>query len=136
MRLSNLSSLICSAHPDLLRDLEDCGVETDVDLFAANALDIFKRLPPGTVSLQELRDLIASIAEAASAPGICAADIMASKGPAETFHPFGLLPPFDKLLPGFGDSRVLEISGDSGAGKSASTVSVHYCVLISLRLWL
>jgi RAD51-like protein 3 len=117
-----LAALVPTVPLDLVESLEKCGIRTDTELlFSGTAADIFKRLPPETVSLHDLTKYIALVTERAAAPGI-RADILLS----QESHDYELtsgVAELDRLLGGFGGSRVLEISGDKGSGKSVSAAN-------------
>ncbi|KAJ7584216.1 hypothetical protein C8J56DRAFT_952965 [Mycena floridula] len=117
MRLSTIPHLVPEDTVDLLFHLEECGIRTDSELvFSATPFDLFKKLPPGTISLQDLTQFIADVS---TTPVIRAVDLLDK--PVERLA--SSLPLLQSL------SGVTEISGNSGSGKSAIALN---CVLQTL----
>lgn len=117
-----LAALVPTLPIELVESLEKCGIRTDTDiLFSGTAADIFQRLPRDTVSLRDLTKYIALVTEHAAAPGV-RADILLSRESLDYELTSGV-PELDRLLGGFGGSRVFEISGDKGSGKSVRTAN-------------
>jgi RecA/RadA recombinase len=128
-----LSSLVPLLPVDLVTCLENCGIRTDADLlFSGTVLDIFQRLPAGTISLYELTNCLRLVAKMTSATGICAVDLLSPASMNQGNDDFlSDVPELDELLGGgFGGSRILEISGDRASGKTASSnlFSIRACV--------
>jgi RAD51-like protein 3 len=120
-----LGAFVPSVLPaDLALSLESCGIRTEIDfLFSNRTVDIFRRLPPGTVSLQELTNYVALVAEKASAPSIRGDHWL--HGETRNFDDLSTgVPDLDRLLGGFGGTRVIEISGDRGSGKTVGMRSI------------
>jgi hypothetical protein len=112
-----LAALVPTIPLDFVETLEKSGIRTDTELlFSGTAAEIFKRLPPETVSLHELVKYIALVTERAAAPGI-RADILLSQESLDCELTSGVAE-LDRLLGGFTGSHVFEISGDKGSGKS------------------
>jgi hypothetical protein len=112
MRLSAITLLPTS----LVSSLEQCGIRTETDLlFSYTVVDIFQRLPPGTVSMNDLTNYIALVTKWVAAPGVRGDELLHKSTPLSTG-----VSALDELLGGFGVSRVLEISGDKGTGKTVS----------------
>lgn len=117
-----LQSLILSIPGDLVAALEACGIRTAADLlFSGTPIDILQRLPPGVVSLADLKTYIALVTESASARGIRGDALY----PEELQRRHGYdtdvtcgVDELDALVNGFGGGRVFEISGDRGSGKT------------------
>jgi RAD51-like protein 3 len=118
MRLSNL---VPSLPASLVASLEANGIRTEVDLlFSAPTFDIFRRLPAGTVTLQELIDYTSLAAELCAAPGVSAHEVFMNEEAASATDVelrSGNLE-LDTLLQGLGRRKVIEVSGDRGSGKS------------------
>lgn len=118
MRLSNL---VPSLPASLVASLEANGIRTEVDLlFSAPTIDTFRRLPAGTVTLQELIDYTALAAELCAAPGVSAYEAFMKEEAASATDvelQSGNLE-LDALLQGLGRRKVIEVSGDRGSGKS------------------
>jgi len=118
MRLSNL---VPSLPISLVASLEAIGIRTEVDLlFSAPTFDIFRRLPAGTVTLQELVDYSSLAAELCAAPGVSAYEVF-MKEEAASANDVELRSgnfELDTLLQGLGSRKVIEVSGDRGSGKS------------------
>jgi len=116
-----LAALVPSIPEILVASLAQCGIRTDADLlFSAPVFDIFRRLPPGTVTLRDLTKYVDVVAEKLSAPGISAAILLDQelKGEANAPDLLSGVPELDELLGGFGGRRVIEISGDKESGKT------------------
>ena len=118
MRLSNL---VPPLPISLVASLEAIGIRTEVDLlFSAPTFDIFRRLPAGTVTLQELIDYTSLAAELCAAPGVSAYEVFMKEEAASATDielrsgNFEL----DALLQGLGRRKVIEVSGDRCSGKS------------------
>lgn len=133
MRLSNL---IPSIPASLVTCLDAIDIRTETDLlFSASTFDIFKRLPRGTVSLQELTDYTDLVAELCAAPAISGHDLLSLESESQR-NAVELTcghQELDGFLLGLGGGRVIEISGDRGTGKSAR-FSIYFCP--SSCLWL
>lgn len=118
MRLSSVG-----LHKTLADALEtQCGIRTDSDLlFGPSTFELYTHLLPGTVALAELEQYVLEITQLASAAGN-RADTQLSRdlnkvGPL-TYIETGL-----KTLDGMihndtTNVHILEISGDSGSGKT------------------
>lgn len=116
MRLSNL---IPSIPADLVSCLGMIDIRTETDLlFSASTFDIFKRLPRGTISLQELIDYKDIVAELCAAPAISGYALLSLENESQR-NALELTSGNQELLVGLSGGRVIEISGDRGTGKSA-----------------
>ncbi|KIM40527.1 hypothetical protein M413DRAFT_73216 [Hebeloma cylindrosporum] len=124
MRLSNL---VPSIPASLVASLEANGIRTEVDLlFSAPTFDIFRRLPAGTVTLQELLDYTSLVAELCAAPGVSAFEMYAKEEAARATDVelrSGNVE-LDSLLQGLGGRKVIEISGERGSGKSTLALNL------------
>ncbi|OJA11134.1 hypothetical protein AZE42_02359 [Rhizopogon vesiculosus] len=118
-----LDSLVPSIPAELVVALNNsCGIRTDTDiLFFGSSLDIIKKLPLGTVTLSDLEKFTQLIAERVSAPGHRGDEILAEiSGQNERHSQVSCgVRELDDLVGGFGGSRVIEISGEKGSGKTA-----------------
>jgi RAD51-like protein 3 len=97
-------------------------IRTDTGLlFATPTLDIFKRLPRGTISLQELIDYKDIVAELCAAPAISGYDLLSLENESQrnAIELTSGNQQLDDFLVGLSGGRVIEISGDRGSGKSA-----------------
>lgn len=127
MRLSNL---IPSIPADLVACLGAIDIRTETDLlFSAPTFDIFRRLPRGTVSLQELIDYTDIVAELCAAPAISGYDLLALENESQrnAMELTSGNQELDDFLVGLSGGRVIEISGDRGTGKSARFSVVFPC---------
>lgn len=114
--------------PDTLLDaLAELNIRTDADLiFYGTPMELYRKLPLGTVTLADLAGHIERVVEYVAAAGT-RGDILLER---EVQHKATYdgeefssgVPQLDELLHGFGGSRVIEISGDRGSGKTVS----HY----------
>lgn len=118
----DLQDLVPPLPTDFVEALQECGIRTDMDLlFPGSVEDLQAKLSSGVVSRDILETYTAQLAESASAPvstGVeCyrRASLSATKDPRFRSGVHAL----DVLLDGFGGSRVIEISGVKGSGKSA-----------------
>ncbi|KAG1882165.1 P-loop containing nucleoside triphosphate hydrolase protein [Suillus subluteus] len=139
-----LESVVPSIPAELVAALDrSCGIRTDTDLlFFGSSLDIIKKLPLGTVTLSDLEKFTELVAEKASVPGHRGDEILAGTGRISEKHPQATcgVEELDELIGGFGDSRVFEISGAKGSGKTALALQiVIQCLLAnadSCALWI
>jgi len=124
MRLSNL---VPSLPAPLVASLEANGIRTEVDLlFSASTFDIFRRLPAGTVTLQELINYTSVAAELCAAPGVSAYEVFSQEEAARS-NEVELQSgnsELDALLQGLGGRKVIELSGDKGSGKSVLALNL------------
>lgn len=124
-----LQSLIPTIPGDLVAVLETCGIRTDADLLISGTpIDILQRLPPGVVSLADLKTYIALVAESASARGIQGDALYTEE--LQRRHDYDTeltcgVGELDALVNGFGGGRVFEISGDRGSGKTVRRTRIH-----------
>lgn len=116
MRLSNL---IPSIPANVVACLEVQGIRTDTDLlFSTTIFDIYKRLPAGTATLEELSEYTAIAAEIGAAPGMSGHELLLlenAKGDGQLLTGNEEL---DEFLRGLDARWVIELSGDKGSGKS------------------
>ena len=116
MRLSNL---IPSIPANVVACLEVQGIRTDTDLlFSTTIFDIYKRLPAGTATLEELSEYTTIAAEIGAAPGMSGHELLL----LENANRDGQLrtgnEELDEFLRGLDARWVVELSGDKGSGKS------------------
>ncbi|GBE88299.1 P-loop containing nucleoside triphosphate hydrolase protein [Sparassis crispa] len=125
-----LQTLVPPLPQDLVDALENVGIKTDMDLlFSGSALQIFKILPPGSVSPHEFSELVSHVAARISAPAIRGDALLTleEKRFEAHFHGDGMssgVLSLDELVGGFGGSRIIEIAGDKAAGKTALALQV------------
>lgn len=110
-----------------LSALGKIGVRTDSDLlFTAPPVDIFRKLPPGTLSLHEFNDFVRRVAQQAAAPAIRADVLLVQEKTKEEAdliaEPNTGVKCLDELLGGLAPPRLVEVSGDRGSGKSVCVV--------------
>ncbi|KIM84382.1 hypothetical protein PILCRDRAFT_410642 [Piloderma croceum F 1598] len=112
---------------NVVSSLDQIGIRTDSDLlFSSTPADILRRLPPGTVNIQDLRHYTAQIIEEGSALGVRGDVLLAlerTKQDQELDFASGVTD-LDALLNGFGGSRVFEVSGEKASGKTALAMHV------------
>ncbi|KAF9000671.1 P-loop containing nucleoside triphosphate hydrolase protein [Cyathus striatus] len=130
MRLTRFRSDIS---PELLTAFEHLGIKTVARLLFLPSYDLFRRLPPNLTTLQELEACLSSIAEHSSAAHLRGRDLIlndtCSNSPALSDGAHVL----DDLLNGFGHSRVIEITGDEGTGKTVLAMNAIKHFLTSDR---
>ncbi|PCH42226.1 nucleoside triphosphate hydrolase protein [Wolfiporia cocos MD-104 SS10] len=122
-----LQSLVPHIPQNLIDVLSACGIKTDTDILFASG-DVFSKLPPGTVSLQEFHSLVEHVAERAAAPSVCGDIMLAQQRDIRNEYMHGNIlsgvPQLDEILGGLHPPRVVEISGDKGSGKSSFALQV------------
>ena len=122
--------MIPTVPSDLVAILEACGIKTDADLlFSGTPIDILQRLPPGVVSLADLKTYIALVAETTSARGSRGDELYTEE--SQRRHDYGTIitcgvDELDALVSGFGNGRVFEISGNRGSGKTVRRTRIHF----------
>ncbi|KAF8150690.1 P-loop containing nucleoside triphosphate hydrolase protein [Crassisporium funariophilum] len=123
MRLSNLVSTVPA---QLVACLDAIGIRTEMDLlFSASPFEIFRQLPAGTISLQELEEYIDSVAKLCAAPGLSGYDLLLEElAGVQKFELISGNEELDHFLSGLGGGRVIEISGDYGTGKSTLALNL------------
>lgn len=109
----------------LVSALDSVGVKTDFDLlFSASPPDIFKKLPPGTISLREFNSIIIQVTQRAAASPIRGDEYLELETRRQegqfTENALSGVLELDDLVGGFKLPRVIEISGDRGSGKTVS----------------
>jgi len=125
--LQRLFAMRLSLYPflpeDIVSSLDQIGIRTDFDLlFSSTAIDIVRRLPPGTISIQDLKHFTAQIIEESSALGVRGDALLAlerAKQEQQLDFASGVTD-LDALLNGFGGSRIFEVSGEKASGKTVS----------------
>lgn len=108
--------------PNLVSSLEQIGISTNSDLlFSASTAEILQKLPPNTVSLQDLKDYTTQVMERSAVLGVRADQLLAlNDASGDELDLSSGVYDLDALLNGFGGSRVFEISGEKGSGKTVS----------------
>ncbi|RDX56980.1 P-loop containing nucleoside triphosphate hydrolase protein [Lentinus brumalis] len=125
-----IQQLVPPLGSELADALQQIGIKTDTDLLLAHdPLTIFAKLPAGHgVTLQQFRDLLAQVLELAAAPSVYGDKLLEQemKRQEDIYADDMLLgvPEVDALLGGFNPPRVIELSGDSGSGKTALALQV------------
>ncbi|KAI0671322.1 P-loop containing nucleoside triphosphate hydrolase protein [Trametes maxima] len=122
MRLQQFSPPI---QPEIVRALQDIGIKTDTDLLLSDdSTSIFRRLPSDVgISLLDFRRAVAEVAALASATPECGERLLeAEEQRQEDVFANNMtlgVPDVDALLGNFSPPRIVELSGDSGSGKTA-----------------
>ena len=106
----------------LLDVLGELGIKTDADLiFSGTPMDLYKKLPLGTVTLAALTKHINDVVLFVSAPGVRGDKLLEQEETrvGEYLQDYSCgVRAIDELMGGFGSSRVVEVSGDRGSGKT------------------
>lgn len=119
---------IQSALPEnIIETLENLGIKTDEDLLFGDVIEIWQKVTDESISLQDLKDARSLVASQQAAP-IVRADVLLGeqslqRETREDNVIFCGVNDLDNLVSGFGQHRVLEISGDKGTGKTVRTPS-------------
>lgn len=115
---------VTPALPDaLISSLEECGIRTDADLmFSGTAMQLYEKLPQGTITLVELEKHIQDTIRCVSAEGARGDELLAQEEEKYLTRAPGRIssgiPELDQMIIGYNGPRVLEISGDHGSGKT------------------
>lgn len=134
-----LKAVVPTLPETLLAALEACDVRTDTDLlFSGTPLQIYERLPQGTVTLADLKRHIQNTASHVSTPGMRADELLQQERARHDAPGSGRLscgaPELDKLTEGYDGPKVVEISGDHGSGKTVSlAIMIHQFFLQNTR---
>lgn len=122
-----LAACIPTLPAELVSSLENCGIWTDADLlFSSPVLEIFRRLPSGTVSLQDLTKYIEIVTALASVPGVSGIDLLKQEQESQDSvprFPSGI-PELDEMVGEFIGGHVYEISGDRQSGKTVGKILI------------
>ncbi|CAA7267055.1 unnamed protein product [Cyclocybe aegerita] len=124
MRLANL---VPSIPAQLVASLEAIGIRTETELLlSTSTLDIFRRLPAGTTTLQALIEVASLVASLCAAPSLSAYELLILEEHArKQQRPLcSGNEALDDLLRGLSGGRVIEISGDKGSGKSVLALNI------------
>ncbi|TCD61843.1 hypothetical protein EIP91_007833 [Steccherinum ochraceum] len=119
-------------HPlsaELIDALDLLNIKTDSDLiFSGTPTEIWLKLPPDTIRLQEEIDVVEAVLARVSAPGRTGLDELdLEKRRHEELSKVEMssgVQKLDALIGGFGHQRVLEVSGDRGSGKTALALQI------------
>ncbi|KAJ7095090.1 P-loop containing nucleoside triphosphate hydrolase protein [Mycena belliarum] len=117
-----LAACVPNIPAQLVSSLETCGIRTDTDLlFSASPFDILRRLPPGSTTLSELKQVTALVAKLASGSGHSAADLLSLTHTERSGEAFlSGIPQLDELLCGLATPcRLIEVSGCKGSGTTS-----------------
>ncbi|KAI0346291.1 P-loop containing nucleoside triphosphate hydrolase protein [Trametopsis cervina] len=125
MRLRSIKPPLPEA---LLVALEGCDIRTDADLMLRQsiALDIWKKIPPGVLSMSEVESYVRDIISRTSTSVLCGKDLAwleAQQDAARAKLATGV-PQLDEIINGVNGPKVLEISGDHGSGKTALALNI------------
>ncbi|KAH9912282.1 uncharacterized protein B0H18DRAFT_1217175 [Fomitopsis serialis] len=126
-----LQTLVPSPPQTLLDALAQVGIRTDTDLlFSATPVDIFRKLPSGTLSLHDFHSFVAQVTRQAAAPAVCG-DVLFEQGKRREesdlySEPTTGVRQLDQLLGGLAPPRVIEVSGDRGSGNPLRSVVLRH----------
>lgn len=123
-----LTGLVPSISAELVELMETIDIRTDTDLlFTSSTVDIMKRLPQGSLSIDELEAAKETVIELCSSLGEPACHVH-SEAKLQTLS-MGC-EAFDDLLHGLLGGTILQVSGDKGTGKTVGSLSANlYSVL-------
>ncbi|KAF8591143.1 hypothetical protein K439DRAFT_1061700 [Ramaria rubella] len=118
----NLRMLLPSLADNIYKALETAGITTSQDLLFSQVPQLYQQLPNGVISLRELTELKALVAECASAPATRGDTLFKLEKERENSRETCLsgIDELDALLGGFGQHGVIEIAGDKKCGKTGS----------------
>ncbi|KAI0072949.1 hypothetical protein K474DRAFT_1667164 [Panus rudis PR-1116 ss-1] len=122
MRLRNVRPPLPA---ELLSQLEDIGVKSDADLLFGygDAVDIYCKLTSEGITLQDVKTAIAQVTlHCSCTPNTGSKELALHEEKHKKRIQVDLMsgvPELDGLVSGFGQFSVLELSGDSGSGKTA-----------------
>lgn len=118
MRLALFSCLPST----LVSSLEQIGISTESDLlFSGSAREIIQKLPPDTVSLQDLQRYTTQIMEQTAVIGVRGDKLLAlDDASGNELDLSSGVHQLDMLLNGFRGPTIFEISGEKGSGKTVS----------------
>ncbi|KAI0805946.1 P-loop containing nucleoside triphosphate hydrolase protein [Irpex lacteus] len=123
-----LKAIVPALPVQLITALEDCGIRTDTDILftSGTAMQVYEKLPLGTVTLAQLEQYIQRVVEAASATMTGGEELLAQEeAQSATFNPILTgVPQLDEIINGSNGPKVLEISGDHGTGKTVFALQV------------
>ncbi|VDB83793.1 unnamed protein product [Peniophora sp. CBMAI 1063] len=131
---------------DLFEGLQSIRIHTAQDFLFASMPVLFHRLPAGCTTLHELNEIHAHVLGLCGAQGI-SGDILYEMETTENSEIFRVTSPVTQLndlvggdFGGSGRGKVLEISGDTGSGKTALALHLVLLYLCSREdvsaLWL
>lgn len=133
--LMRLQAFVPPLNESVVGALASCGIKTDADLLFTDSVAIFRKLPPGIVSLREFCTLVKQVEEQAAAPAFRGDQFLKLQTKTCEDNLCGEIlcgvPQLDELLGGFNPPRVIEISGDKGSGKTVSIYTHHIPTLRS-----
>ncbi|KAH6909152.1 P-loop containing nucleoside triphosphate hydrolase protein [Coprinopsis sp. MPI-PUGE-AT-0042] len=123
-----LSALVPGISLETVKALESVGIRTDADLLFRPAFEIYKQLPPGTLTRQELTRFCSTVTELTAAEPITGTALLLEE--EERLVQDANLDlkigdeAIDELLAGLGGRRVIEISGDRASGKTTLALNI------------
>ncbi|TFK49990.1 P-loop containing nucleoside triphosphate hydrolase protein [Heliocybe sulcata] len=106
----------------LVDALRQCSIHTDMDfLFSGTVDDLLRRLSSYPILRDELEFYLAQVARLASAPACTGTERYTQAHRSRVSAPYFRtgIQDLDELIDCFGGSRVIEISGVQGSGKTA-----------------
>ncbi|THV07965.1 hypothetical protein K435DRAFT_959425 [Dendrothele bispora CBS 962.96] len=126
-----LARLAIHTSADLLLSDASNTLRSSQTPLQSRALNIYKRLPAGTISLRDLELCLLSVLKKIATPGIAASDLQSR--PRTYLSSF---PALNRLIDhdnsrGFPSQNVYEISGDHEAGKSTLILNIVLRYLLS-----
>ncbi|KAF8920094.1 hypothetical protein CPB85DRAFT_1451242, partial [Mucidula mucida] len=132
-----LTALAPSVPQELAFELDKIGITTETDLlFRETPLEIFQKLPQGTISLKDLKSLILRVTELCAAPGVVSLDIP----PIRNTPLSSGLPSLDRIAECCVGFPIVEISGDVASGKTSLVLNLALRLLAtdpnSAVLWI
>jgi hypothetical protein len=114
MRLSAYPEILSQ---ELINAFEECRILTDQDLVFSTPHDVLRKIPAGTITLNDLMACVDAIVARVSTEGQSAVEILESSTCSESLK--SGIDSLDNLLSGgLKTGHVYELSGDRGAGKS------------------
>ncbi|KAI0046565.1 P-loop containing nucleoside triphosphate hydrolase protein [Auriscalpium vulgare] len=125
-----LAAITPPVTPELLAALAALNVRNTYDLIFTPAPTLLRQLPSGTITLGQLKSLIARATAISAAPGVTAEVLYATESVkyVEDKQVRSGVRALDALLGGSfggpGCGRVVEVSGDAGGGKTALALHI------------
>jgi len=116
----NFNTLLPSLSPEIQEALASAGITTAQDLVLTQTQQLHSRLPSGLVSIRELADLKAQIAERVAAPAVRGDELFEHETEAEQAREpcYSGVKELDDLLGGFGKYGTIEIAGGNKSSKT------------------
>ncbi|KAH8100137.1 P-loop containing nucleoside triphosphate hydrolase protein [Cristinia sonorae] len=126
MRLRTLGEPLTN---DLIDALEELNIKSDIDLIFSNTpTEIWLKLPPETIPLKELNNIVVQLIEKLSAPAYTCVEMFDSEidrlGKLQDVELSCGVRELDEMVGGFGVHHMLEISGEKGSGKTSLALQI------------